>query len=244
MRQPRFYTEQHLSDHAEITLETGPSQHIARTLRMQVGDKLTLFDGSGGEYPGHIHRLDKRSVTVVLHTKIARECESPVSIHLGIGMSRGDRMDWIIQKATELGVQLVSPLTTDRSGLKLTEQRLQKKLEHWQRVAISACEQCGRNRVPAITPIQTSEHWCQSTCADIKLVLHHRTETPRNLPQDAQTVALLVGPEGGLTESEILLAANQGFIELPLGPRVLRTETAPLAAIALLQSRWGDMTLQ
>jgi len=241
--EPRFFTEQSLDEGLTLELETAPSQHIARSLRMGNGDTLTLFNGNGGEYPATIIAVDKRKVTVKLQSRIHREVESPLQIQLGIAISRGDRMDWVIQKTTELGVTRIAPLTSERGGHKLTAERAQKKLEHWRKVAASACEQCGRNQLPLIDPIQPLTDWTTNCDANTRLVLHHRQQTVAQLPTHEASAALLIGPEGGLSADEIHHATSSGFIELTLGPRVLRTETAPLAAIAILQSRWGDMPI-
>jgi 16S rRNA (uracil1498-N3)-methyltransferase len=241
MRIPRIYTGQELRGNTRIELEPGPSAHIARALRMREGDKLTLFNGEGGEYPTEIATIDKKKVVVTTGTHRALELESNLQIHLGIAVSRGDRMDWIVQKATELGVNTLTPLFTERTEVRLTGQRAAKKIHHWQQIAISACEQCGRNRIPAIQALQNIGDWLTSTEAQRKFVLHHRADSIGGVSDKPASIALLVGPEGGLGDNEIGAAEQAGFQSLRLGPRVLRTETAPLAAIAILQARWGDM---
>ena len=242
MRIPRIYTPQRLISSTLIELEPEPSRHLARALRIREGDPLTLFDDRGGEYPATVTAVDKKRVQVQVGSPLSRECESALHIHMGIAISRGERMDWIIQKATELGVSSMTPLETERSGVKLRGERAQKKRRHWQQIAISACEQCGRNRLPVIQVLQPLGDWLEHTEAERKFVLHHRADNnPLASPVPA-SVALLVGPEGGLDSTEILAAEDRGFTSLRLGPRVLRTETAPLAAIAILQSCWGDMT--
>lgn len=243
MQTPRFYTPSALDAHSETALDEKASAHIARVLRMRVGDKLTLFDGSGGEYPAQIVAIGKKAVQVSVGALLPREVESPLSIHLGVGMSRGDRMDWIVQKATELGVTSITPLITERCGLKLKGERQDKKLRHWQGVAISACEQCGRNRIPQIAAPKTLADELSQTKADTKLVLHHRASTLEAATETPSSIALLIGPEGGLSEQEIAQAQQQGYQAITLGPRVLRTETAPLAALTIVQSMWGDMAL-
>ena len=241
MRITRIYTAQQLSNDTLVVLEPEPSQHLTRVLRLRVGDSVTLFDGSGGAYPGKITAADKRHVQVLTGSRLQQECESPLSIHLGIAVSRGERMDWLVQKSTELGVRSLTPLSTEHTGVKLTGDRAAKKIQHWQHIAISACEQCGRNRVPTIHPLQTLDSWLESTVAERKFVLHHRGDSNATAGEAPTSTALLVGPEGGLSEGEIETAERAGYISLRLGPRVLRTETAPLAAIAILQSWWGDM---
>jgi len=186
---------------------------------------------------------EKKHLQVTLQKFDDCEHESPLTIHLGIGISRGEKMDLIIQKATELGVASISPLFTDRTEVKLKGERAEKKLRHWRQVAISACEQCRRNRLPRIAEPHLLDNWQKNVESDIKLVLHHRCQASLAdmRSQAPASIALLIGPEGGLSTEEIALAEEDGFQPLALGPRVLRTETAPLAAISILQSLWGDM---
>lgn len=241
MRTTRIHTAQHLQGNSVVVLEPEPSHHLARVLRLTVGDEVTLFDGRGGEYPGEITAIDKKHVTVATGAHLPRDNESPLHIHLGIAISRGERMDWIVQKSTELGVASVAPLLTEHTGVKLDGERAQKKIEHWRQVAISACEQCDRNRPPAIHELQTLGHWLAAAVAERRFVLHHRADSIEVAGEPPASVALLIGPEGGLSAGEILLADQAGYAALRLGPRVLRTETAPLAAIAILQGWWGDL---
>ncbi len=238
---PRFYTAQPLSAGHAITLEAGPSRHIASALRLREGAQLRLFDGAGGEYLAEISSIARQAVSVVIKEIIPEEREASQPITLGIGISIGERMDLVVQKSTELGVAEIQPLVTERTEVRLKGEREEKKRRHWQQVAISACEQCGRNRVPAIGKPQALAEWVGSAAADLKLVLHHRSN--RGLAETAAptSVALLVGPEGGLSGAEIEAAQAAGFRPLALGPRVLRTETAPLAALSILQFHWGDM---
>lgn len=242
MRITRIYTTQPLSSDATVELEAEPSHHLSRVLRLGVGDTLTLFDGHGGEYPGRIIAVDKKQVQVQTGEHLPCESESPLAIHLGIAVSRGERMDWIVQKATELGVTALTPLLTEHTGVKLSGDRASKKIQHWQQIAISACEQCGRNRPPTIHALASQQRWLAATVAERKFVLHHRAVPAGVTSSTPASIALLVGPEGGLSEGEIDAAEQAGYAALRLGPRVLRTETAPLAAIAILQAYWGDMT--
>lgn len=241
MRIPRIHTGQVLQADATFDLEPGPSQHLGRALRMQVGDSLVVFDGRGGEYPATIAAIGRKQVSITTGLLNPREAESPLAIHLGIATSRGDRMDWVVQKATELGVSRISALVTERTEVKLRGERAAKKLTHWQQVATSACEQCGRNRIPHIDGMVALDAWLRTTEGDRKLVLHHRAVNEGDRDGPTASVALLIGPEGGLSDHEISQAESAGYQSLQLGPRVLRTETAPLAAIALLQAKWGDM---
>jgi 16S rRNA (uracil1498-N3)-methyltransferase len=209
---------------------------------MNSGQLVTLFNGQGGEYTAELVEAKKGKATVTINSFNQVDRESSLSIHLAIGISRGERMDWIVQKATELGVSEITPLFTERCEVKLSGDRLDKKVGHWQQVAISACEQSQRNRIPSVnTPIKL-EQWQQDCEASLKLVLHHRTEKSLgDMLAPSAEIALLIGPEGGLSEREIEQAISLDFSSLALGPRVLRTETAPLAAISILQSLWGDM---
>jgi 16S rRNA (uracil1498-N3)-methyltransferase len=243
MRIPRIFTQQLLSTQSEVELESAPSAHIARAMRMGAGDALTLFNGEGGEYAALIIAVSKKTVTVEVGDFRNIELESPLVIHLGIAISRGDRMDWVIQKATELGVSRVSPLLTQRTEVKLKGDRADKKIQHWRQIGIAACEQCGRNQLPIIEPLQALPEWLAATKGETKLVLHHRAlhAEPTNIGCKPTKVSLLIGPEGGLSDIEIGLAEEAQFQALRLGPRVMRTETAPLAAIAILQAQWGDM---
>ncbi|MBN7797289.1 16S rRNA (uracil(1498)-N(3))-methyltransferase [Parahaliea mediterranea] len=241
MRIPRVYTQQPLAEGAEVELEPGPSQHLARALRMSAGQALSVFDGAGNEFAAQILRVDKRAVTAVLCDRSDRDVESPLAVELGIGISRGDRMDWVLQKATELGVQRVVPLFTERTEVKLKGERADKKQQHWRQVIVSACEQCGRNRLPGLGPAVSLGDWLAACSAERRFVLHHRATAAKGSGAP-RSVALAVGPEGGLSDAEIDAAERAGFEALGLGPRVLRTETAPLAALAILQARWGDMT--
>ena len=238
----RIYHPERLSAQQTISLTDSAAGHVARVLRMTIGDSLHLFDGHGGYYPAAIIDISKRSVDVHLGSHHNEDCESPLSVHIGQGVSRGDKMDFTIQKAVELGVTELTPLMTERCGVKLQADRWQKKLEHWQQVAISACEQCGRNRVPVIHPPVQLASWLAEPCAALKLNLHPTAEQGINgLPQPEHGIRLLIGPEGGLSDAEITQANQHGFQSILLGPRVLRTETAALTALTALQVRFGDL---
>ncbi|MFT7437745.1 MAG: 16S rRNA (uracil1498-N3)-methyltransferase, partial [Polaribacter sp.] len=179
---------------------------------------------------------------VSIKESLPNDRESLLKIHLVIGISRGERMDWVIQKATELGVHIITPIFTERTEVKLAGSRLEKRLVHWQQVSISACEQCLRNVVPTINSAVSLQQCLGTHDGGLKIVLHHRTERPLTELQNTNNhVTILVGPEGGLSDDEITLAESNGYNAVKLGPRVLRTETAPLAAISILQSLWGDM---
>ncbi len=222
-------------------LEEKPSHHLSKVLRLKIDSKVTLFNGDGYDYSGHIDAIEKKYVRISIDSREINSRESSLKIHLGIAVSKGDRMDWIIQKSTELGVDEITPLLSLRTENKFKGDRKEKKQLHWQQIAISACEQCGRSRLPTINPVQSLSEWITTTKATRKFVLHHRTTQQLNSHDDVGLVCLLIGPEGGLSEDEITLAEAHQFGALQLGPRILRTETAPLAAISILQHIWGDM---
>jgi 16S rRNA (uracil1498-N3)-methyltransferase len=207
---------------------------------MQAGRELILFNGEGGEYSAEIAAVHKKYIDVAVKEFSAENRQSQLQLELAIGVSRGDRMDWVLQKATELGVTKIIPLVTERTEVKLGGERADKKMEHWQQIIISACEQCQRNLLPELSEPKNYSDWIRECNAELKFVLHHRDS--KGLPKDKTTssVALLIGPEGGLDDDEIAQAIAQNFSPLTLGPRVLRTETAPVAAISLVQYLWGD----
>ncbi len=242
MRVPRIYEPGPLSSHALLDLSEDGANHIGRVLRMQAGQELVLFDGRGGQYPATIQAVGKKQVTVQLAELDPVEVESPLAIHFGQVISRGDKMEFTIQKSVELGVTVITPLFSERCGVKLSGERLDKKLEQWQKIAISACEQCGRNRIPEIRPAMELAAWLAEPTAELKLNLHPRAPYSINtLPEPSHGIRLLIGPEGGLSTSEIEQAREHGFADMLLGPRVLRTETAGLTAITALQCRFGDL---
>ena len=238
MRLSRFYIAQPLTTGA-ITLPESSAHYISRVLRMQAGDALQLFDGSGQEFTGVLTEVGKKTVMVELENSQPGQPDSPLQVHLGQVLSRGERMDWAIQKATELGVTEITPLFSERCEVRLNADRLQKRLEHWQQIAISACEQCGRSSIPLIHTPVALEKWQQTIEADLKLVLHPDA-SPLASHQRPASIALLIGPEGGLSDAEVNAAQQAGFHAACFGPRVLRTETAPVVALSLVQHLWGD----
>jgi 16S rRNA (uracil1498-N3)-methyltransferase len=242
MREIRVFTNQRLATGEDITLDALSSRHLATVLRLKSGDHVSIFNGQGGEFLATLMDCNSKRVTASIISFTDVERESPLHIHLGIGMSRGDRMDWVIQKATEVGVTEITPLYTERTEVKLKGDRAEKKLRHWQQICISACEQSYRNKIPNIhSPIALNQ-WISAVNTEKKLVLHHRSQHKLSVlgEQQPSSLALLIGPEGGLNNQEIEAAEKAGYAPLALGPRVLRTETAPIVAISLLQSIWGD----
>ena len=246
MRLTRVYVPGPLAGLATLRLPEGPSGHLARVLRVVVGAALTVFDGRGGEYEATITAIAKQGVSVALGAHDAVERESPLAITLLQGISRGERMDLIVQKATELGVTRIRPLRALRSSVKLDAEGVARKRDHWQAVAASACEQCGRNALPDVLPPLTVADACAADTGGLKLMLAVDGARPLAAllreagASVAQGVTLLVGPEGGLDPAEEVAAQRAGYLSTLLGPRVLRTETAPLAALAALQALAGD----
>ena len=242
MRIPRIFTDRPLAVGGQCQLDDNAANHVGRVLRMQAGQALLLFNGDGQDYHATITEAGKKHVQVAVTEAAENETESSLRVVLAQTLSKGDRMDYAVQKAVEMGVSEIVPLTTERCDVKLKGDREDKRLRHWQQVAISAAEQCGRARVPEIQPVMTVQQWLEHARAcDLRLVLHHRTERSLNTLEKPSSIALMIGPEGGLTAEEIALAEDNGFLPVALGPRVLRTETAPVAAIALCQWLWGDI---
>ena len=208
---------------------------------MRPGDHLILFNGDGCEYFAELTEVAKRTARVQITGIEATHRQSPLRVTLGQSVSRGERMDYAIQKATELGMHRMVPLFSERCEVRLNAERQDKRRQHWQQVAVSACEQSLRCDVPEITAPQSLNDWINSVEADLKLVLHHHTEQPLGEFDKPASVALLIGPEGGLSEAEVEQALAQGFKPVAFGPRVFRTETAPVAALSVLQYLWGDL---
>ena len=239
---PRIYHSHPLNVGDQIPLDDEAAAHVGRVLRMQIDEKLVLFNGLGGQYQASIQATSKRNVTVKV-TAFEPHCvESPLKIHLGQGISRGDKMEFTIQKAVELGVSEITPLFSERCGVKLSGERLEKKWQQRQKIAISACEQCGRNTIPTIHKPLALSLWLQQTSKELKINLHPRAnDTIKTLSCPPQGIRLIIGPEGGLSASEITETVDNGFAEITLGPRILRTETAGLTVIGALQLQFGDL---
>lgn len=232
------------SDDGTVALPEQASAHVSRVLRMRTGDALTVFDGRGGEYAAEIATIAKKEVTLRLGAHSPTERESPLAVTLIQGLARGDKMDYIIQKATELGVARIIPVATARGIVQLDDERSDRKWQHWRAVAASACEQCGRNRLPEIVPPCSLEQlWQSHTLPSLRLLLspHARTGIASALIPRPTELAVLIGPEGGLDPEEESRAVAVGFRQTTLGPRVLRTETAGLAVLTAVQSLAGDL---
>lgn len=245
MATPRFHCNLPLAPDSTIALPAAAAQHAVKALRLHAGDAVTLFNGDGYDYHGVMRDIDRRGASVVITARTDNAAESALDITLLQCISSGERMDFTIQKAVELGVNAIQPISSQRSTVRLIGERAEKRREHWQNVVISASEQCGRARVPPVAPAMSLQQWAQQTRdkTDPTLRIALEPGATRPLAQIARPesgIALLVGAEGGLSPDEIALAAAAGFTLASLGPRVLRTETAALAAVAAMQALWGD----
>lgn len=230
---------------AELELGESATRHVRSVLRLRPGAPVVVFDGCGTSREAELLAASRTGVRVRLGALLEGNVEAPLAVTLALGISRGERMDLAVQKATELGASAIVPLVTERSVVRLDGERAQRRRAHWHGVALSACEQCGRDRVPEIAPVQTLAHWLERRMpGDLALLPEPRA--PHGLgavqapPRDG-SVTLLVGPEGGISETECSLAARHGFTAVRLGPRVLRTETAVIAALAAVMTLWGDL---
>lgn len=238
---PRFFIDQPLARGAEIPLPEFVVRHIA-ALRLVPGDAVTLFNGEGGEHAAVLLGAARGSARARIGTWSDRERESPLAITLALGLSAGDRMDWAIQKASELGVHAIRPVMTERAVVRLSAERAEKRLAHWRGVAASACEQCGRNRVPLIAPVVGIDDFiAEPAGTSTRLLMSPEATVSIGTLARADGFTLLIGPEGGLSPAETSRALARGYVTVHCGPRILRTETAPLAAIAALQALHGDM---
>ena len=241
MRVPRIYVEADLRRGSEAVLGEDAAAHLARVLRLRAGDPVTLFNGDGRDCAGRLVGLTKRDARVAIEAASDTEPEPPLAIQLAVGVSRGERMDHVIQKAVELGVSAILPLVTERSVVRLDDERTDRRHAHWRGVLVAACEQSGRRRLPALHPAVAWRSWTLPAEGTRLLLDPGAALTLPMLPRPEAPATLLVGPEGGLAEAERARAARAGFTPVRLGPRILRTETAPLAALAALQVLWGDM---
>lgn len=243
VRLSRIHLPGPLEPRTLIQLTGDRAHYVARVLRLRPGHAITVFDGTGGEYRANISTVARNTVEVALGEHRAVERESPLRMDLAIGVSRGERMDFAVQKAVELGVHSIQPLVTEHCGVSLSPERADQRKRHWQKIVISASEQCGRNRLAMVRPIQDIGLWLSGRTLKSGLVLapDGRGDEPPAVPPGIP-VTLLVGPEGGLSPSELEQAIQLGLQPLRLGPRVLRTETAAIVALATVQLWWGDLS--
>lgn len=244
MRIPRFYQDTELAVGHAVELDERAHRHAVQVLRLRVGEAVILFNGRGGEYCGRLSAVERRSARVTLESFEAREPESPLRITLAQGIAKGDHMDFSLQKSTELGVSMIQPVVTERTVGRWEARRLDNKLEHWRGIVVSACEQSGRTRIPCIEdPISLAEWLGRAGPGGTRIVLdpgagHSLAEVAR---PETDEVAVLIGPEGGLTGAEVDAAGDAGFTRVRLGQRVLRTETAATAVVTAVQWLWGDL---
>jgi 16S rRNA (uracil1498-N3)-methyltransferase len=242
MRLTRVYLDAPLEAGARVILTGSAARHVTRVLRLRPGQALTLFNGRGGEYAATIEALHGERVAVAVGESRPIERESPLALTLAQGVSRGERMDLIVQKATELGASRIVPLLTERSVVRLSASQAARKLEHWRAIAVAACEQSGRNRLPELAQPLGLADFVGTRTADARLLLSPGAATRiADILRPAGALTVLIGPEGGLTEAEQQAAVGADFLPVRLGPRVLRTETAAIAALALLQREFGDL---
>lgn len=241
MRTPRIFQNQSLLEGQTLELDDNGSRHIGKVLRMQPGDAVIVFNGTGGEYHGAIVEVGKKTVTVSLDFFSEFDRASPVHIHLGQVLGKGDHMDYALQKAVELGVGEITPLLSQHCEVSLKGERLEKKMQQWRHLLIGACEQSGLNIVPVLNPPLPVVAWCEAANADRKWMLHTEELPVNPLGGDApRAVCVAIGPEGGFSDEEVAHAKGKGFDIITLGPRVWRTETAPVVILSLIQQVWGD----
>ena len=244
MRLTRVYVDEPVTAGKRLVVAGSAANHIARVLRLRSGDALTVFDGSGGEFGARVEEFRKEAVVVSVEEHRTLDRESPLSLTLAQGISRGERMDWIIQKATELGASRIVPVFTKRSVVRLDDKQAERKLQHWRAIAVSACEQCGRNRLPDMAPpvdffdvLPTG-----SSPGETRLLLSPSGDLRIDDLEDAgKGITVLIGPEGGLEDVEQEAAVAAGFKAVRMGPRVLRTETAAIVALTIIQRYFGDL---
>lgn len=243
MRVHRFFTTQALHTNQQVTLEEDPAHHIHQVLRLRAGDDVVLFSKDGEEYEATLTLVSKQGVTASIGELLRHETESTLTIHLILGISRGERMDFALQKATELGVNRITPVFSERCVVKLNEEKRAHRHAHWERIVINACEQSGRCRIPLLDKPQELDSALIHVEAGTALLLDHRSQlTLHQVEPPHSGLCILIGPEGGLSGRERQIAMDNGFLGIRLGPRIMRTETAPLASIAAIQALWGDFS--
>ena len=242
MRISRLFIEQQLLENTLISIDSEPAHYLRNVLRLKKGMQLTVFNGLGGEYSAVVAEVGRKEVVLSIEQWHDINIESPLKIELGLSVSRGERMDVAIQKATELGVSVITPVLTQHCVVKLTEERRQQRHKHWQSIVLRACEQCGRNVPPRLNITTDLAVWLADDLAPSRIIFEPgKTDTLKSFPKPDDQVAVLIGPEGGFSEQEIIAAQDAGFSALGFGPRVVRNETAAIASIAAMQVLWGDM---
>lgn len=244
MRIPRVYQAVSLTKDHDLVLDADTSKYLLKVLRLRENARLIIFDGRGNSYEAELIASNDKKATVKLLTPVITESESHLQLHVGLGISKGERMDYAIQKLVETGIRSITPLSTEYTVVKLDPRRKQTRHQHWQGVIISACEQCGRNLLPDLHETDEISNWLTNTKSDLKLAFDASGDTSlRDLSPAPSRISILIGPEGGLSEAELDLARTQEFYITRLGPRILRTETAAVAISSALQTLWGDYSL-
>lgn len=246
MHIPRIYISQPLSENTLLELDKATMHHLVTVMRMKVGRQFIIFNGipvdaQYGEFTATLRHIDKKTAQIDVGKFSICLSESPLETHLGACLIKNDRMDWLLQKATELGVTTITPLMSEYTDNKIPADRLDKKMDHWRKVLINACEQSGRVCIPDLQFPQPLQAWLSVVEADEKFVLHPYIKQSQLPVEKPRSIALLVGPEGGLSDAEVELAIEARFSGLTLGPRILRAETAPLVALSMLAYQFGDM---
>lgn len=242
MRIPRVYYPHPIPLEQEFPLTDDAGHHIATVLRLKANRPIVLFNGDGNEYSAQIISVQRKNVIVEADACLSLTKESPLPIHLGQGISKGDRMDTVLQKSVELGVTEITPILTERCTVKLDAGRWGKKQQQWQKIMVGACEQSGRNVLPTLNPPVTLSNWLAESTSSTRLVLAPgATSSLARQPYNTKGYRLLIGPEGGLSETEIHHANEKGFLSVSLGPRILRTETAAISSVSILQAQHGDL---
>ena len=239
---PRIHCDFRLGPGAQFALAPEAAQHVAKSLRLKTGDSITVFDGRGGEYAATIQRIERDRVDVKVGAWRDVDRESSLEIGLVQGLPEADKMDWIIQKAAELGAAWIQPVVCERSVVRLSGERAQRREAHWQRVAVAACEQCGRDRIPEVRPTLPFPNWLAAPSETPRWLLVPDGESISTLAAPESAFELLVGPEGGLSDREQDVARSRGCRPVSLGRRVLRTETASVVALAAIHALWGDFS--
>ena len=242
MRIPRLYHPEPINVDSELALSADAAHHVVNVLRLKNGHPVVLFNGDGNEYPATIIVAQRRQVIIEIDSRLAIDPQSTLPLHLGQGVSKGDRMDLVLQKATELGATTITPITTERCTVKLDESRWQKKIAQWQKIIQGACEQCGRNTLPELKPVVSLKDWLAESTTQTRLVLAPGSQQRlTELTANQSGFRLLIGPEGGLSDSEVHQSQEAGFTACSLGPRILRTETAAITGLSVLQATFGDL---
>jgi 16S rRNA (uracil1498-N3)-methyltransferase len=240
MRVSRLFVSAPLNVGSRIELDDDAAHYVRSVLRLKQDQSIVLFNGQGGEYLGRFSEVSRKTVRVEIGQFVDRDVESPLAVTLGIGISRGDRMDWAVQKAVELGVTQLTPLVTERCVIKFSDDKKQQRLQHWQHIVQHAAEQSGRTRAPALGEIANLENWVSDQQGLRVFLDPYAEQALTDLQPENRHVTLLSGPEGGFSEQERQIAKAAGFVPVRMGARILRTETAVLAALTAVQTLWGD----